>query len=119
MTVKELYQNIQGNYEEAKQRMLTEEMIERCIKYFAVDTSYHNMVSALEKEDMKASFDAAHKLKGITGNLAFGELYELTRELTNQLRPQTTIPDNALVERVEICYQKVMGEIVRFEEEKR
>ena len=74
----------------------TEEGLERCMNNEAFYLRFVNMAledkgfdalkTAIEAGDMKASFEAAHALKGLLGNLSLTPIYDLVAELTELLR---------------------------------
>lgn len=79
--------------EDAMQRFMNKEQLWiRFLKKFKVDTSYAELVQALEDEDYRKAFEAAHTLKGITGNLALIDFNKLISEQTEYLRE----PENNL-----------------------
>ncbi len=63
MTLKEFYTEINGDYEDAYQRLLSNELIIRCINKFAIDNTYPVLMEAISKQDLTAAFEASHKLK--------------------------------------------------------
>lgn len=55
------------------------------------DDNFARLDSALEAQDVRAAFEAAHALKGAVGNLAltplYGPLYEMTERFRNATKP--------------------------------
>ena len=74
----------------------TNQGLERCCNmeafYFKMitaavrDGNFEKLGKALEKNDLKEAFEAAHALKGITGNLALDPLYDAVCEIVEPLR---------------------------------
>lgn len=108
MTAKEFYASIGGDYEDIVHRLPTDEMIIRFVRRFTTDGTYKELTAAVENGDISASFEAAHKLKGIAANLAFTDLYRAVSALAEQLRPQNRQADVTLMQRVAECYQAVL-----------
>ena len=50
------------------------------------EKSFDRLTDAIRSGDRKGAFEAAHALKGITGNVALTPLYTLLSELTELLR---------------------------------
>ena len=50
------------------------------------DAGFDRLKSALEADDAKAAFEAAHALKGVMGNLSLTPIYEPVSALTELLR---------------------------------
>ena len=86
MTIKELYQNLGGNYEEALGRLYNDDLIKRFLKMFTANDFSTSLKRALDAKDARAIFEAAHGLKGVAGNLALTELYELASSLCENNR---------------------------------
>ena len=89
MTLKECYARMNGNYEDAKLRLMMDSMVERFMFKFLEDDTMANLRSAVAEGNIPDSFRAAHTLKGVAANLAFTELQAKASALTEQLRPQT------------------------------
>ncbi len=74
----------------------TAEGLERCMNNEAFYLRFVNMAledkgfdalkTAIEAGDKKASFEAAHALKGLLGNLSLTPIYDIVVELTERLR---------------------------------
>lgn len=111
MTCEQFYNNIRGDYSRIKGLLPSDEIIIRFVKLFAEDTAFDELLEAVKNEDIKSSFEVAHKLKGISANLAFSELYESTNALTEQLRSQKEPADPSLVKSVKQSYRAVIREI--------
>lgn len=111
MTVKEFYKNIDGDYNDALTRLPTEAFVLKMLRLFASDRTYDELIESVKNNDIKASFETSHKLKGIAANLSFSQLHTALCALNEQLRPLTVSADAALVERVSDDYHNVMREI--------
>ena len=92
MTTKELYEVIGGNYEKMKENVKTDERITRFARMFLDEGSFHELELAMNADDYKEAFQAAHKLKGICQNMFFEKMYEVVFELTEGLRNCADIP---------------------------
>ena len=55
------------------------------------EKNFDALKRSLDVHDLEAAFDAAHALKGITGNLALTPLYEPIVEITELLRTKQDI----------------------------
>lgn len=87
MDVRELYAQIGGDYEEALGRLRSEALIGKFVVKFPGDASCSDLVAAWAAHDEAAAFDAAHKAKGVCGNLSLTSLARLASEVTEALRP--------------------------------
>ena len=57
------------NVAEAMQRFMNNEQLWiKFLKKFKLDTSFGELVKAMEEKDATKAFEASHTLKGITGN---------------------------------------------------
>ena len=118
MTLKECYARMNGNYEDAKLRLMMDSMVERFMFKFLEDDTMANLRSAVAEGNIPDSFRAAHTLKGVAANLAFTELQAKASALTEQLRPQTAPADPELFARVEEAYKLVVDSIHAYQSEK-
>lgn len=117
MTVRELYTAMQGDYEDALQRFFTDDLIIRFLKRFSSDSSFRELLNAVECGNISLSFEAAHKMKGVAGTLSFTQLYRALHNLTEQLRSQVSPADPSLVEEVCRSFFCIMDAIDHFENE--
>ncbi len=58
------------------------------------EKNFEALKKSLENHDLDAAFDAAHALKGITGNLALTPLYDPIVEITELLRSRQDMDYN-------------------------
>ncbi len=65
------------------------------------DANVEKLRAAIENNDLDQAFEAAHALKGTTGNLSLDPLYEPLCEITELLRART-----------ETDYSELMGRIL-------
>lgn len=120
MTVKELYANIGGNYQEAIGRMMMDKLISKFVIQFSKENSFNRLCKAFENKDVKEIFEASHGLKGVAANLALTEISDITGKITEATRScspdaleKTDISsDMAKLKRV---FEKTVAEIKRFE----
>lgn len=86
MTVEQCYATMNGNYEEAKRRLMNDALIQKFLIKFLSDTSFDNLSAALAEKDYLQAFKAAHSLKGVSQNMALDALSAPVSELTEELR---------------------------------
>lgn len=99
------------NVEEAMQRFMNNEKLwTKFLKKFKADLSYENLVKAIEEKEWNKAFEAAHTLKGITGNLALSKLHDLVSRQTDYLRGENNDFEAAVAMMPEITevYEKVL-----------
>ena len=65
-----------------------EAMYLRLVNMALDDASFDKLAAAVEADDRKAAFQAAHALKGVMGNLALTPIYEVSSEMTELLRAE-------------------------------
>lgn len=117
MTVKDCYDIIGGNYEEAKSRLMDDTRIARFLGMFMRDKSMQVITDALEKKDYAEAFSGAHSLKGVTQNMAFTRLSKAVEALTEDLRggnPSDNMMD--LYHETKADYQLVVQTIKEFQD---
>ncbi len=57
-----------------------------CMNLFVDDGSFDALGNALNTQDYKAAFEAAHTLKGVAGNVSAVPLFNCIETLTEKLR---------------------------------
>ena len=76
-----------ANVEEGMGRCMNNEMFYlRLVNMAADDGGFEKLRAAMESGDRKESFEAAHALKGMLGNLALTPVAKPASELTEMLR---------------------------------
>jgi len=69
--------------------MDNEDMYLRLVRMSIEDGNFDRLFAAMEAGDLDAGFEAAHALKGVTGNLSLDPLFEPLSEMTELLRART------------------------------
>lgn len=70
--------------------MNNEEIYFRFLKKFCLDSSYQELLQAMQEQNMENAFNAAHTLKGLAGNLSVGILYRRLVPFVEFLRSRDT-----------------------------
>ena len=87
LTIQEVYEKINGDYEDVLTRLPREELVKKFAVKFLDDPSFDQLVKSLEEDNQEEAFRAAHTLKGVCMNLGFKILYKSTYNITEALRP--------------------------------
>jgi HPt (histidine-containing phosphotransfer) domain-containing protein len=112
MNLQECYEEMQGDYEGVKGRLLTDERIQKYLVKFSNAKDYQMMLEALEKKDYELAFRMAHNLKGVSLNLGLTKLQETSAVLCESLRDGEPKEDiTGLVEEVKSTYGDTVGAI--------
>ena len=80
----------------------------RLVNMAANDAGFERLRTALEKNDRKEGFEAAHALKGMLGNLALTPVAKPAAELTEMLRTETETDCDALLEEILVQREKLL-----------
>ena len=84
--------------EEGLQRCMNNEgFYLRLIRMIPGDVNFQKLYDAVAAGDLSAAFEAAHALKGSTGNLALAPIYAPVCEITELLRAGTQTDYTALI----------------------
>jgi HPt (histidine-containing phosphotransfer) domain-containing protein len=121
MTIKELYEEIGGNYDQAVKIMKLDKLIDRHIRKFTNSAMMENMRTAAVSMDAMAMFESAHAMKGVCANLGLVRLSELASELAEEFRPGTarSLSDDEVrgkVEAIGELYKNTTDGILRYAE---
>ncbi len=73
--------------EDARKRLLEDDGFYRtCLDIFTGDESFEKLDASMDNQYYKEAFEAAHTLKGVSGNLGLTPLYEALCLLVEALR---------------------------------
>lgn len=86
ISMREAYEKIGANYDDACARLMGEEMRAHFALKFLDDESMDKLEAAMAAGDTEGAFMAAHTLKGVSQNLGFDNLYEPAVVVTEALR---------------------------------
>lgn len=91
ISMREAYEKIGANYDDACARLMGDEMLARFALKFLDDESMDKLEAAMAAGDAEGAFMAAHTLKGVSQNLGFDNLYEPAVVVTEALRGADTV----------------------------
>ena len=107
-TFKEILENYGAGYEVTLGRFLGDETFYlKMLGMLLKDDSIRKLGSAVQNGDLTEAFEAAHSLKGITGNLGLTPLYNAACAIVEPLRAKEAREDySALYQAVEAEFEK-------------
>ena len=111
MTLEEMYLKLGGDYGDVRLRIPSEALIRRFAVKFLSDTTFADLVEAVEAQDWEKAFRAAHTMKGVALTLGFGTLCRTASDLTEALRSREPLKDTALLEAVKTAYAEAIDAI--------
>ena len=114
MNLKEFYSVTGGDYDGVMARLITEERVKKFVRKFSGDRSFDDLMTALEKGDVKAAFLAAHTLKGVSQNLGFDSLYRKSSAITEILRAES-LDVGALPTEIKLHYIAIIDALATLE----
>ncbi|MGN0401475.1 MAG: Hpt domain-containing protein [Acetatifactor sp.] len=106
MELRQVYEQLNGDYDSVLSRLMTEERIVKYLLKFLDQNMDILILKALETEDYETAFREAHNLKGVCANLNLDRLEVSASALTEALRrgkPEGDI--SSLVENMKSDYQ--------------
>lgn len=90
-----------ANTDEGVQRCFgNQEFYLKLVKMMPPDGNFERLYAAVDSGDLDHAFDAAHALKGATGNLSLTPLYDPIQEITELLRKRTEMDYSALIQQI-------------------
>ena len=108
MTLQECYAKLEGDYEGTLGRLCSAKLVEKFALKFLADDSYSLLEESIQVGNYGDAFRAAHTLKGVSLNLGFTKLYEVSDVLTEALRDSNRLEDETLLEKVKDEYQRTI-----------
>ena len=110
MNLFEFYKAIEGDYNEIKKNLISDEIIAELVMDFLEDTSFISLMNAFKTNDVNSAFLAAHTLKGVSASLGFKCLTAPVATITEKLRNKV-MPSSDEMRYVESQYNKVLAAI--------
>ena len=95
MKLNEFYMAVDGNYEDAMERLQNEMFVGKFLRMLPRDGSMMLLEKAMADGRANDAFRAAHTLKGIALKLSLTKLAAACSQLTEALRGADTIPQQA------------------------
>ena len=111
MTVKEVYDKMNGDYEGVLHRLMDDNRVRRFLLKFLDDTSFNDLKDSIERNNCEDAFRAAHTIKGVCQNLGITVLFESSDELTEYLRNGTIDGSEELFSKVSEDYDDTIKAI--------
>ena len=87
MTLQELYQNINGDYEQAIRVLRMDKLVDKHIRKLTQNGVVDKLIDAATRMDPTEMFETAHAMKGVCANLGLTRLSEAVSELAEEYRP--------------------------------
>ncbi|MDD3253967.1 MAG: Hpt domain-containing protein [Lachnospiraceae bacterium] len=101
------------DYADGLKRFSNMEMLyHKHLKKFLTDTTYQQLVDAMQQQDYETAFRQAHTLKGVTGNLSLVGFYDKLIPFVEALRDEADLVQaKAILPELEEAYQAAICEI--------
>ena len=90
MTIKELYDRIGGNYDQAVRVMKSDRLIDKYVRKLTASQVAESLAEAGKTMDPVKLFESAHAMKGVCSNLGLESLANAVKEITEEFRPGNT-----------------------------
>lgn len=98
-----------ANTEEGLKRCMNNEAFYlRMVKMIPGDASFQKLYDAIDAGNLDAAFEAAHALKGSTGNLSLSPIFDPVSEITELLRAKKDTDYAPLVDRIRSAQEELV-----------
>ena len=103
MNIQELYQSIDGDYDQAIRVLRVEKLVDKHIRRFVDNDVVDGLLAAGSSLDPTDLFEAAHAVKGVAANLGLTKLSDMASEITEDFRPgnERKLSDEDVKQRIE------------------
>ena len=120
MTIRELYEIIGGNYDQAVRVMKSDRLIDKYIRKLTGSNLDQMLTEAGAAMDGARLFESAHAMKGVCANLGLDDLARAADEITEEFRPGNArrLSDDAVREKLDALaarYNTTVEGISRYE----
>ena len=119
MNIQELYQSIDGDYEQAARILRIDKLIDKHIRRLAENDIFDRLDKAAEAMDGNELFESSHAIKGVCGNLGLVKLSDMAAVISDEFRPGnerkfTDEEVKAKIAEIDELYQKTIEMINRY-----
>lgn len=87
MTLKELYDAMGGDYEQAIKVLRVEKLIDKHIRKFPASDIFDGLVEGVKSMDEEKLFESSHAIKGVCANLGLTKISSLASMICEEFRP--------------------------------
>ncbi|MBR0409894.1 MAG: Hpt domain-containing protein [Eubacterium sp.] len=120
MTLQELYQNIDGNYDQAIRVLRMEKLMDKHIRKLTKNGVVDKLIEAGKEKDPVQLFECAHAVKGVCSNLGLTRLADAASEIAEEYRAGNSrkLSDeeiNEKLQEIESVYKKTVEAIHQYE----
>ena len=121
MTLQELYQAIDGDYDQAIRVLRMDKLVDKHIRKLVKNGVIDMLLAAGETMDPTQLFESAHAVKGICANLGLTKISDAASEIAEEYRPGNSrkLTDAEVTERLQAIaqmYDKTKAGIQKYEE---
>lgn len=121
MTLKELYDSIGGDYDQALRVLRMDKLVDKHIRKLTKNGVVESLLAAGETMDAQQLFETAHAVKGVCANLGLTKIADAASEITEDYRPGSTrkFTDAEITEKLGALselYRQTAEGIARYEE---
>ena len=109
MTLKECYDFMGGDYNDAVARLINDENVARFLKKFLDNKDFEKMEEAILEKNYQEVFSTSHNLKGMAANLSLTKLTRSCSDICEQVRHgEPKVDLQSLLETAKSDYIKVV-----------
>ena len=121
MTLQELYQMIDGDYEQALRVLRMDKLLDKHIRKLTKNDVVEKLLEAGQGMDAAQLFESAHAMKGVCANLGLVKLSQAASDIAEEYRPgnSRTLTDEQVKQRIQAIaelYKKTADGIQKYEE---
>jgi HPt (histidine-containing phosphotransfer) domain-containing protein len=121
MTLQELYESIDGDYEQAKRVLRMDKLIDKHIRKLTTNGVVSNLLAAGDAMDPTELFERAHAAKGVCGNLGLVKMADYASDIAEEYRPGNTrtLTDDEVkgkLQELAALYEKTEAAIAQYAE---
>lgn len=121
MTLRELYENIGGDYDQALRILRMDKLLDKHIRKYVKNGAVEELLSAGESMDPAGLFETSHAVKGVSANLGLVRMAEAASEISEEFRPGNPrkMTDDQVAEKIKEIrdlYSHMAEEIKKYEE---
>ena len=119
MTLKELYENIGADYDQALRVLRIDRLLNKHIQRFPKNDAVSRLVACKDTMDATELFESAHAIKGLCANLGLTVMSDKAAVIADEFRAGNarSMSDDevkALIDEIDALYQKTVQGIMDY-----
>ncbi len=115
MTVAQMYTAMGSDYNALLERLGSERLIKKLLVKYPEDKNFDILAEGMAEKDYEKAFTGVHTVKGLSSNMGFDKLFEVSAKLSDSLKHHQYEGVEEMYEDVKKAQEEVLSLIAQTE----